>query len=142
MVAPIIIYRPKLIIQPLDAAGADSGPTVDVSCDVSSVELSPDIPLTTVTTFCGAFSTPGELEVTATIEFTINADTDDNWSALVGDSVEMRVYDREDSTEYRKFTSQVGINPSLYGPTTPGEARTFSVDFPVLSEVEWEAEPT
>lgn len=142
MTAPIVIYRPKLIIQPLDENGADDGATVDVSCDVSSVELAPDVPLTTVTTFCGAFSTPGELEVTATIEFTINADTDDNWSALVGDSVEMRVYDREDSTEYRKFTSQVSLNPSLYGPTTPGEPRQFTVDFPVLSEVVWEAEPT
>ena len=142
MTAPIVIYRPKLIIQPLTALGADDGATVDVSCDVSSVELGPDVPLTTTTTFCGAFSTPGELEVTASIEFTINADTDDNWDDLVGRSVEMRVYDREDATSYRKFTSQVTINPSLYGPTTPGEARQFSVDFPVLSEVEWEAEPT
>lgn len=137
MTAPIIIYRPMLQIQPLDENGDPDGADVDVTCDMVSVELSPDIPIDDVTTFCGAFQTVGEVVTSASLEVAVNADTNARWAALVGLQVEMRLWDRNDSTQYRKWTSQVPINPSLYGPTTPGEARTFSFDVPVTSAVEW-----
>lgn len=137
MTMPIIIYRPKVVIQPLDEAGAPAGSPVDVSCDLSSVELTVDQPIATVTTFCGKFQVPDEIEEGATLEVTVNADTDSNWSPLVGVQGEFRVWDREDSTTYRKFNAHIGVNPSLYGTNTPGEARTVSFDVPVTSDVEW-----
>ena len=142
MVAPIIVYRPLLHLQPLDEEGEDDGAAVDVSCDMSSVELTPDTPTTDVTTFCGNFQIPDDIIVGATFEVTVNADTDANWSALVGRSVRAELYDRTDATKYRTFNTQIMLNPSLYGPTTPGEARTFSFDVAVLSEVAWATVPT
>lgn len=138
MTAPIVIYRPELHIQPLDEDGDPDGAAVDVTCDIMSVELTPDVPINDVTTFCGAFQTPGEVVVSASIEFAVNADTDGRWSALVGQRVQMQLWDRTDATSYRAFESQVVVNPSLYGPTTPGEVRSHTVDFPVSSEVTWE----
>lgn len=137
MVAPIIVRKPLLHLQPLSESGADDGALVDVSCDMSSVELSPDTPTVDVSTFCGNFSIPDEVTIGATFEVTVNADTDANWAALVGKSVRAELYDRDDASRYRTFDTIVPINPSLYGPTTPGEARTFSFDVPVLSEVAW-----
>lgn len=142
MTAPIIIYRPLLHLQPLTELGADDGAAVDVSCDMSAVELDPDTPVTDVTTFCGAFQTPDEVVVGATFEVTVNADTDDNWSALVGRRVRAELYDRTDSAKFRAFETQIPLNPSLYGPTRPGDARVVSFDVPVLSEVTWEIAPT
>lgn len=133
---PIIVYRPTLVLQPLDADGDPDGAPVDVSCDIVSIELSPEVPITTVTTFCGAFQTPGELEVSASLEVAVNDETTGRWAALVGDSVEVQVKDRTTDTSYRKFNSQIGFNPGLYGPTQPGEARQFSFDIPVTSAVE------
>ena len=132
MVAPIIVYRPLLHLQPLDEDGEDDGAAVDVSCDMSSVELTVDTPTTDVTTFCGNFQIPDDIIVGATFEVTVNAETDANWSALVGQSVRAELYDRTDATRYRTFNTQIMLNPSLYGPTTPGEARTFSFDVAVL----------
>jgi hypothetical protein len=137
MTAPIIIRNPLLHLQPLDDDGLDDGALVDVSCDMSSVELGVDTPTIDVTTFCGNFSIPDEISVSATLEVTVNADTDANWSAIVGRTVRAELYDRSDATRYRTFTTVVPINPSLYGPMTPGEARTFSFDVAVLSTVEW-----
>jgi len=134
---PIIIRNPLLHLQPLDEAGADVGDAVDVSCDMSSVELTPDTPTIEVETFCGKFDIPDTVGVDASFEVTVNADTDANWSPLVGVSVRAEVYDRSDGTRYRTFNTIIPINPSLYGPTTPGEARTFSFDVPVLSDVAW-----
>lgn len=142
MTAPIIVYRPLLHLQPLDEAGADDGAAVDVSCDMSSVELTVDAPTTDVTTFCGNFQVPDDITVGATFEVTVNADTDTNWSALVGKRVRAELYDRTDSTKYRTFETQIMLNPSLYGPTTPGEARTISFDVAVLSAVAWVTVPS
>lgn len=142
MVAPIIVYRPLLHLQPLDEEGEDDGAAVDVSCDMSTVELTPDTPTTDVTTFCGNFTIPDDIIVSGTFEVTVNAETDANWSALVGRTVRAELYDRTDATKYRTFNTQIMLNPSLYGPTTPGEARTFSFDVAVLSEVEWVSVPT
>ena len=138
MTMPIIIYRPKVVVQPLDEDGSPtSDEPVDVSCDFSSIEFGVDQPSTTVSTFCGKFQVPDDIEESVTGEFTINADTDGNWSPLVGVQVTMQVWDREDATNHRTVNVHVGVNPSLYGTTAPGEARQPSVDFPVLSAVAW-----
>lgn len=137
MVAPIIVKNPLLHLQPLTAEGADDGALVDVTCDMSSVEIGVDTPTIDVTTFCGNFSIPDEITITATLEVTVNADTDANWSAIVGKTVRAELYDRDDATRYRTFDTVVPINPSLYGPTKPGETRTFTFDVAVLSAVEW-----
>src|SRR5688572_22364214 len=138
MTAPIIIYQPKVVVQILDADGSPTADEpVDVSCDFSSIEFGVDQPSTTVSTFCGKFQVPDDIEESVVGEFTINADTDSNWSPLVGSQVAMQVWDRVDSTSHRTVNVHVGINPSLYGTTQPGEARQPSVDFPVLSAVAW-----
>jgi hypothetical protein len=138
MTMPIIIYQPKVVVQPLDENGSPtSDAPVDVSCDFSSIEFGVDQPSNTVSTFCGKFQIPDDIEESVTGEFTINADTDSNWSPLVGVQVEMQVWDRVDATSYRTVNVHVGVNPSLYGTTQPGEARQPSVDFPVLSAVAW-----
>jgi hypothetical protein len=49
----------------------------------------------------------------------------------------MQVWDRVDATSHRVVNVHVGVNPSLYGTTAPGEARQPSVDFPVLSAMAW-----
>jgi hypothetical protein len=135
---PIIIYRPKVVVQPLDEDGSPtSDAPVDVSCDFSSIEFGVDQPSTTVSTFCGKFQVPDDIEESVTGEFTINADTDSNWSPLVGVQVAMQVWDREDAANHRTVNVHVGVNPSLYGTTAPGEARQPSVDFPVLSAMAW-----
>jgi hypothetical protein len=142
MTAPIVIYQPQLKFQPFDEAGDPEGDLVDLTCDVSAVEITVDTPTTTVSTFCGKFQVPGDIEEGATISVTVNPDTDANWTALVGVTGEFQVYDRVDATKYRKFTSLVTANPSLYGTTQPGEVRTVDLDVPVLSPVEWENTPT
>lgn len=137
MTAPIVVYRPKLIWQPVDGTGAEAGSPVDISCDMSSVELGVDTPTTDVTTFCGSFEIPGDIQVSATLEVVVSDDTDARWSPLVGDQGYLHLYDRTSDTDYRRFLTQIPLNPSLYGPDTPGEARSFSFDVPVLSAVEW-----
>lgn len=131
----IVVKDPTLVLQPLDAAGDPSGSPVDVSCDVSQVELTVDTPVNTVTTFCGKVQVPDDAEVGCSISAVVNSGTNGRWASLVGDSVEVQVKDRTTDTTYRAFTSQVPINPALYGPTTPGEARAFDFDMPVLSAV-------
>jgi len=137
MVAPIIVKNPLLHLQPLTDEGADDGALVDVSCDMSSVEIGIDTPTIEAVTFCGSFSIPDEPTVTATLEVTVNNDTDANWSAIVGKMVRAELYDRTDASRYRTFDTIVPINPSLYGPTKPGETRTFSFDVAVLGPVAW-----
>ena len=137
MVAPIIVKNPLLHLQPLDEDGDDDGALVDVSCDIASVTLDAETPTIDVTTFCGTFSIPDDVTITATLEVTVNVDTDSNWSALVNKTVRAELYDRNDSSRYRTFDTIVPINPSLYGPTKPGEARSFDFEVPVLSAVEW-----
>jgi hypothetical protein len=108
-----------------------------VSCDIGSVELTPDTPTIDVATFCGNFTIPDDVTVSATFGFVITEDSDANWAPLVGKRVRAELYDRNNATRYRTFETQVMLNPSLYGPTTPGEARAFDADFAVLSDVAW-----
>ena len=138
MTMPIIIYQPKVVVTILDADGSPtSDEPIDVSCDLSSLEIGVDQPSNTVTTFCGKFQIPDTIEESVTAEFTINADTDDNWSPLVGTQAQLDIWDRVDATEYRTVVVSIAVNPSLYGSTAPGEARQPSIDFPVLGPVSW-----
>ena len=139
MTAPIIIYRPVLLVQPLTDAGVDDGAAVDVSCDMESVELGVDTPITSVSNFCGTYSVPDDPEISATLNVIMNADTSANWAPLVGKKVRFELFDRSSQNvvggKFRQWDSQVMLNPALYGNTTPGEARTVSFDVPVTSEV-------
>lgn len=139
MAGPIIIKDPMLLIQPLDAAGDPLGTAVDVSEDVTAVELAPNQDIGEIKTFAGSFSIPGAVTSTATVSIVTGADTETNWSTLVGDSVEFQVYDRDDSTRYRAFRSEVPYDPSLYGSTTPGEAREVDMEVPVFGDIAWVA---
>lgn len=140
MTAPIIVYRPVLILQPLDDAGAPDGAAVDVSCDMESVEIGVDTPTIDGNTFCGPYSIPGDITESATLGFAMGAGTSARWSPLVGKTVEARVKDRGDGPSYRKFNTFVSVDPSLYGSTTPGEARTAELDFAVLTSPEWDTD--
>jgi len=132
---PIIVYRPTLVVQTLDADGDPDGAPVDVSCDVMSIELSPEVPIQTTVTFCGTFQNPGDVEVSCSLEVAVNDETYARWAPLVGDTVELQVKDKTTDTSYRAFGSFISFNPGLYGPDQPGEARSYSFDLPVTSDV-------
>jgi len=132
---PIIVYRPTLVVQTLDENGDPDGAPVDVSCDVMSIELSPEVPIQTTVTFCGTFQNPGDVEVSCTLEVAVNDETYTRWAPLVGDTVELQVKDKTTDTSHRAFGSFISFNPGLYGPDQPGEARSYSFDLPVTSDV-------
>lgn len=136
MTMPIVVYRPTLLLQPLDENGDPDGAAVDVSCDMSSVELGVTQPLINVSNFCGKYSIPDDIEESATFEVAVNADTYTRWAALVGVTVQAQIKDRTTDTDYRAFNTEIRINPALYGTTSPGEARTISFDVPILSSPE------
>lgn len=140
MTAPIVIYRPVLILQPLDENGDPDGAAVDVSCDMESIELGVESPQIEVTNFCGTYQVPDDIAESATFGVIVGEDTDTRWSGLVGDTVEARVKDRGASNKYRKFQTMILLNPSLYGVTQPGEARTIEFDVPVLTSPEWDTD--
>lgn len=138
MVMPIVVYRPELLLQPLDENGDPDGAAVDVSCDMASVELGVDQPLITVSTFCGKYSIPDDIEETATFEVTVNDETYARWAPLVGVQVEAQLKDRGlTETSSRRWVTEIRLNPALYGPTSPGESRTLSFDVPVLSSPDY-----
>src|SRR5262245_33617840 len=135
---PIIIRRPKVVMTILDADGSPTSDLpIDVSCDFSVLTIDVDQPSNTVSTFCGKFQIPDDIEESVSGDFTVNADNDANWAPLVGATCLMQVWDRDDATRYRHANVYVGVNPSLYGATEPGQARQPTVDFPVLSAVAW-----
>ena len=105
------------------------------SSDIVSLELAPDVPISTTTTFCGTFQNPGDVEVSCTLEVAVNDETYTRWAALVGDTVELQIKDKGTDSSYRAFGSFISFNPGLYGPDQPGEARTYSFDLPVTSDV-------
>ena len=132
---PIIVYRPTVVIQTLDESGDPDGAPVDVSCDFVSIELAPEVPITTTTTFCGTFQNPGDVEVSCSCEVAVNDETLARWAPLVGDTVEVQVKDKTTDATHRAFGSFISFNPGLYGPDQPGEARQYTFDIPVTSEV-------
>lgn len=131
----IVVKNPTVVLQPLDADGDPTGPSVDVTCDFQTIELTVDTPVTTIKTFCGTVQVPDDPEIGCDCTVAVNAGTNGRWAALVGDSVEVRIKDRSTDTDYRAFASLVPINPALYGLDEPGEARTVDFSLPVLSAV-------
>lgn len=139
---PIIIKDPMLHFQAVDAAGdPTAAPAVDVSEDVTKVEIAFSQDIGNIVTFTGSFKIPGEVISSCTISCVITPDTETNWSPLLGQTVEARVYDRADATKYRAFLTQLDVDPSLYGSTTPGEAREIDIEIPVLGDVAWVTGP-
>lgn len=132
MVAPLIIRNPVATLTKL-VAGVETGAAVDVSDDVSKVELTPTIPTSNVQTFSGKYQQTGDTEWAATASIVHNEDLEANWAPLVGESVRVKLYDRADQTIYRTFDSEVIFNPALGGPTQPGQARTYDLVLPVQS---------
>src|SRR5688572_18880562 len=100
---PIIIRNPLLHLQPLDDEGADDGALVDVSCDMESVELTPETPTIDGVNFCGPYSVPDTVRIGASFQVAVTIDTDANWAALVGQTVRAELYDRSDASRYRTF---------------------------------------
>ena len=134
--APIVVYRPVLKLQPLTEAGASDGALVDVTDDMSAVELGVDAPLITVPTFSGKYSSPDDIEESVNFEVTVNAGTVARWSPLVGKLVDAFIYDVTPVptvTKGRKVRTRILLNPGIYGPTQPGEARTVSWDLPLIA---------
>lgn len=134
MAAPIIIRNPVATLTQL-VAGTPTGSPVDVSDDVSKVELTPSVPTTNVQTFSGKYQQAGDVEWAASATIVVNADTSENWADLVGEQVRVKLYDRSDLTSYRQFDSEILFDPALGGPTQPGQARSFDMALPVLSAV-------
>lgn len=134
-VAPIVVRNPVLTLQEL-AAGVPTGTAVDVSDDVSTVELEPDVPTDDITTFSGTYQTAGDATWSGSVTIVRNLDTYANWDALVGKSVRAKLYDKgADMTRYRQFDTEVIFNPGLGGSTEPGEASSFDMALPILSDV-------
>jgi len=140
MTAPIIVYRPVLILQPLDENGDPDGAYTDVSCDMESVELGIDSPMIEGSTFCGPYSVPDDISESATFTVVVGAGTSARWSPLVGATVEAHLKDRGDLNTFRKFQTVILFDPSLYGTTQPGEARTVDFDVAVLTSPEWDTD--
>jgi hypothetical protein len=133
MVAPLIIRNPIATLTKL-VAGVESGAAVDVSDDVSKVELTPSLPTSNVQTFSGKYQQTGDVEWAGSATIVHNEDLDANWTPLVGFPVRVKLYDRQDQTVYRTFDSEVVFNPALGGPTQPGQARTYDYVLPVQSQ--------
>lgn len=134
-VAPIVVRNPILTLQEL-AAGVPTGTAVDVSDDVSSVELEPDVPTDDITTFSGTYQTAGDVTWSGSVTIVRNLDTYANWDALVGKTVRAKLFDKgADATRFRQFDTEVIFNPGLGGTTEPGEPSSFDMALPVLSDV-------
>ena len=137
---PIIIRKPVFRVAPYDSGGV-LGPPVDLSDDVSAVELSPDVAIDTVSTFTGKFRVADEPEWSASVSIVVTEDTNTNWEALVGSKVEAQIFDAGPATagaKYRAFDTEILLDPSLGGSTDVEErARAYDIDLPVLSVPTW-----
>jgi hypothetical protein len=137
---PLIIRNPKLLIQKLDAAGAPAGTAVDVSSDVRTCEIAPSQSIDSVSTFAGTFTTMADTTFACTVEGILSVSSRTLWPDLVGEAVRIQLYDREDSTEWREFDSEIPFDPSLFGTDDAStQTREWSMELPVLSDVSWSA---
>lgn len=137
MVAPIIIRNPIMTLTKL-VDGTPTGAAIDVSDDVSKLELTPTIPTSNVQTFSGNYQTAGDPTWAAAATIVVNEDTQSNWAPIVGEQVRVKVQDRTDSPAFRTFDSEILFDPAIGGPTQPGQARSFDMALPVLSAVTWD----
>jgi hypothetical protein len=140
---PIIIRKPIFRVAPYGAGGTLQ-PPVDLSDDVSAVELSPDVAIDTVSTFTGKFRVADDPEWSASVSIVVTEDTETNWSPLVGSKVQAQVFDAgpvESGSRYRAFDTEILLDPSLGGSTDVEErARAYDIDLPVLSTPVWMTE--
>lgn len=128
---PVVVQTPVLHLTDQDA-----GSPVDVSCDVRSLDLSPDQAVTEVKRFCGTVQVPGLLTETVGVDYTVNDDTATRWAPLVGKTVDVEVWTSPTDATPRTFTSFIGFNPGLYGTIEPGEAvDVLGQSMPVLSPI-------
>ena len=143
MAGPIIIRKPVFRVAPYGTGGTLQ-PPVDLSDDVSAVELSPDVAIDTVSTFTGKFRVADEPEWSATVSIVVTDDTSTNWEPLVGQKVQAQIFDKgpaETGARYRIFDTEILLDPSLGGSTDVEErARAYDVDLPVLSVPAWATE--
>lgn len=138
MTRPIIIDDPKILLQEIDTAGAPVGSPVDVSCDVASAEIGIEQDIETVSTFCGKYRIAGKPEFSLTLGIVAGPDTTANWTPLIGDQVEVRIYDSGDATRYRMVKSEIPLDPSVIGPTDAEEqVRAYDLELPVYSDPVW-----
>jgi hypothetical protein len=137
MVAPIIIRNPVMSLVEL-VDGTPTGTPVDVSDDVSVVELTPTIPTTDVKTFSGTYQSSGDPTWAGKATIVVNEDTSTNWAGLIGKAVRAKLYDRgADTTRYRQFDTEILFDPTLGGPTEPGTARSYDLTLPISSAPTW-----
>lgn len=136
---PIVVRRPKVEVQPLDAAGAPAGPHVDVTADFKSIAITPTVPVSTITTFNGVFHSSGDTDEAAQAVLAVLDDTTDRWADLVRVTVSMRVWHRSDAANYRVFKTVISFDPSLYGSTDPAtpDGLNVTMNLPVLTPVAW-----
>lgn len=140
MAGPVIIRKPVFRVAPYGTGGTLQ-PAVDLSDDVSAVELSPDVAIDTVSTFTGKFRVADEPEWSASVSIVVTDDTQANWEPLVGMKVEAQIFDKgpaASGSQYRAFDTEILLDPSLGGSTDVEErARAYDVDLPVLSQPIW-----
>jgi hypothetical protein len=137
MGAPIIIRKPVMTLETL-VAGVPTGTPVDVSDDVSKVELTPSIATSDVKTFAGTYQSADEPTWAGSASIVVNDDTSTNWTPLVGQQVRAKLYDRgSDTTRYRQFDTEILIDPTIGGPTEPGNPRTYDLTLPIIGAPTW-----
>jgi hypothetical protein len=137
MTAPIVIRNPIMSLVEL-IAGVPTGTPVDVSDDVSKVELTPTIPTTDVKTFSGVYQSSGDPTWVGKATIVVNEDTSSNWGPLIGKTVRAQLFDRgADTTRYRQFDTEILIDPTLGGPTEPGAARSYDLTLPISAPPTW-----
>jgi hypothetical protein len=134
-------YKPKLILTELDTdvdpPTVVAGTETDVSCDVVDATPDVEVPTATVKTFCQTVTIVGDPEESFELTVAVRDETTADWAPLLGKPIRVQIWDRQTDTSHRTFDSLLVLDPSLYGTTTPGEARTVTVPLPVLSPVAW-----
>jgi len=128
---PVVIQKPVIHI-----TDKDGGTAVDVSCDISLVDLTPDQAVTEVKRFCGTVQVPGLLTESCSVDYVVNDTTTALWAPLVGKYVTVEVWESDADAAPRTFDSYIGFNPGNYGTFDPGEALTVTGQaLPVMSEI-------
>ncbi len=133
MATPIVLNNPVVHLEDVDAPGSP----VDVSCDISRIELRGDQPINTVRRLCGNVSVPGSVDYTATADMVHNDDSASRWGALVGKTVKVTIWPTPTASAGTTFQSFVGYDWTLTGSWENGEP--FSVPgftLPVLAAPE------
>jgi hypothetical protein len=136
-------YKPKLVLTELDTTVDPptpvAGTETDVSCDIVDATPDVEVPTSTTKTFCQTVTIVGDPEESFELTVAVRDETSADWAPLLGKPIRVQLWDRQSDTDHRTFDSLLVVDPSLYGTTTPGEARTVTVPLPVLTPVKWAA---